>query len=193
MNEKVQRFLREQTRVRTRQVLGPIVLVILSAALVVPLLNIVEQKADAQSQQVPVPSQAQGVALLASGTTDLTATIFNLVRVTTAATPLTPDITGDHSIYGWSIFNGSGSSPCYIQIFDRYPTTSITVGTTLPSFAMPIYNLVSTPVGSVPSFYMSPYPLFHLTSGFGVVATTTRNGNTICTGGGGVTATFFYK
>ena len=188
---RIRDFLKAQTRVRLRHVLGPSLLVILSAALVVPLLDLVERQAEAQGQQVNVPSLAAAAALLSSGTTDLTATAFNLVRVTNAGT--TPDITGNHGIYGWDVFNGSGSSPCYLQVFDRYPAASVSVGTTLPNFALPFYNGVSTPNLNTPSFYISPFPVYNLTSGFVVVATTTRNGSTVCLGGGGVTVTFFYK
>lgn len=192
MNERY-RFLREQARVRVRNVLGPLVLLILSAVLVVPLMDVVERTAEAQAQQVAIPSNTAVAALLASGTTDLSATAFNLVRVTNAGA--TPDINGAHGIYGWAIFNGTGSSPCYVQFFDRYPASTITVGTTLPQFALPFSNGISTGgIGTVfPNVYISPFPIYQMTSGLGLAATTTRNGNTVCIGGGGITATIFYK
>lgn len=88
-------------------------------------------------------------------------------------------------VYGWSIMN-NGSVPCYIQVFNL-ASASVTVGTTVPDYVIPIPAPSSGTNGAGQVIEIS-LGIAHST-GITLACTTTRGGSTTAT----CDVLFFYK
>lgn len=147
----------------------------------------------AQQPVVPVPVAGAAYSLSSSITTQTAASGSTAIRVAPqgdAVISIPTGITGTRSIFGW-VINGpaqiANSMNCFLQIYDAGPTTAyVTPGTTAIVTSLAMMNTA----GSQQPF-ISPVPLFSITSTLQVFGATTPSGATACATP--ITVTFFYK
>lgn len=142
--------------------------------------------AEVQAQQtiINVPISGSGFPMALTGTTTASTTAIAPTRagLKTTDSGNTGGLFGSHPIYG---YRADGVGPCFVQVFDNYPTTAVTVGTTAPIASLPIM------ANSALGFDHSPLPLFTIDSALVIAATTTPLGSTACASAGAV-VTFQY-
>lgn len=184
---KLKSFLRRQTEVRLRRVIPVVAVVLLSALLTIPLVEYSDGLvSNAQTQMLVVPTANPAFSLVSTVNTALTttATGFGFYGAGTNTTSTVNTVVGNHDVYGFSMYNNSTTN-CYIQFYDQ-TVASITVGTTIPKFVLPVPAATTTSGGGAPIIYISPLPVFTISSTLAAAATATPLGNGSCiTGGGG--------
>ena len=171
MRQKIKAWIRDETRVDWRRVTGMIAIVLISALVSAPLLDLLDTVGHAQQQTVNTAVVNPAPSLLTTTNTNLTTAVIALASAQ-GGTSGSGFVTGTHNIYGWQL---SGATPCYVQVFDRYPASAITVGTTVP-----VTSLVVTSSSAIQSWTVFPFSAFSITSALGLAATTTQGGATVC-------------
>lgn len=141
----------------------------------------------AQQNTIGVPTANPNAALLATWTTTASTsakalTVTPAASITMGPNANTPNpVSGTHNIYGYNWVNAAQltGDTCYLQVFDQQ-AASVTVGTTAPKVIIPIAFAGSSSTLTTP--YVSPYPLFTITSQLTVAATSTSTGSSACLG-----------
>lgn len=172
MRHKIKTWIHEQTRVEWRRVVSMLTIIVVSAVLVAPLTGILDGLAYAQQQTVNTAVANPAPSMLTTSNTVLLTAVIALASGQ-SGTLGTGFVTGTHNIYGWQILGAT--TACYVQIFDRYPASAISVGTTVP-----VTSLVQTASSALNSWTVFPYPAFSITSALGMASTTTQGGSTAC-------------
>ncbi len=177
MKEKMKAFIRAQLRVRAGLVAKATVLAVVAALIAVPLTVAIDN-VEAQQQTVNTPVSGAYASLNVTGTTTNAGVVVLLHASPVNGAAGGPSgvgaiITGTHVFYGWNAIGSVGT--CFVQVFDRGPTTAqVTLGTTVPQAILPVVG-VST--GQIQ--YLAT-GAFTMNSTLQIAATTTPYGSSQC-------------
>src|SRR5262245_34279442 len=89
----------------------------------------ISSRMDAQQQNANMPTGATGAGMLYTTTSTNAAVAVIALQQGKAGTLATDFVTGTHNVFG---YYAQGPVNCFVQVFDRFPVTSITLGTTVP-------------------------------------------------------------
>lgn len=124
-----------------------------------------------------VTADAQSLVSPVIATNTSAATSLSAVVTTGLVGTVVQAVTGIHNTWAYAAFNANATI-CWIQVFDL-AAGSVTLGTSVPLYAIPILNVTQQAVG--------PYALSHHNIAVSIASTTTATGATPCAAASSIT------